>query len=260
MNMPSLTATNAGGTPVGANGQPTHRRVIVCAGTGCVASGAWEVYRAFNEQISAAGIPVTTEFKPETEGHGLAITKSGCQGFCQMGPLVTLLPENILYTRVKAADVAEIVAKTVVGGEVVERLLYVDPATDKVCRGVAEIPFYQRQQRFVLRECGLIDPENIHEFLRHGGYGAARKAFLEMTPEQICREIGQSGLRGRGGWRLSHRPQMGRGADAAEREKIRDLQRGRGRSRGLHEPQRDGGQPAQRDRGVDDCRARDWRR
>src|SRR3974390_3185516 len=107
------------------------RRVVVCAGTGCVASGAYDVFRAFGDQIQAAGIKVETEFKPEGNGHALRLNKSGCQGFCQMGPLVTVLPEGILYNKVKATDVAEIVSKTLVGGEAVERLLYVDPRKRK---------------------------------------------------------------------------------------------------------------------------------
>ena len=178
------------------------RRVIVCAGTGCVANGAEKVVRAFAEQIAAAGLPITTEFKAEHRDDPAAplrLNKSGCQGFCQMGPLVTILPENILYNRVKVEDVAEIVATTLLKRELVKRLLYVDPATKKPCRGVDDIPFYQRQQRFVLRECGTIDPESIEEYIAHGGYAAARKALTAMSPEQICQEITASGLRGRGG-------------------------------------------------------------
>ena len=185
--------------PASGNGAGTARRVIVCAGTGCVANGAYQVFQAFVDQIQAAGINATTEFKPEDPGHDLRLNKSGCQGFCQMGPLVTILPEGILYTKVKVGDIGEVVARTLVAGEVVDRLLYVDPATKKHCRGTDDIPFYQRQQRFVLRDCGTIDPENIHEYIHHGGYAAARQAFLKMTPEQICQEITLSGLRGRGG-------------------------------------------------------------
>ncbi len=184
---------------LGGAGQSTGRRVIVCAGTGCVAGGAHGVLQAFEEQIRAAGIGVVTEFRPEGSGHDLRLNKSGCQGFCQMGPLVTVLPEGILYTRVKAADVSEIVAKTLLQGQVVERLLYADPATKKHCRGTGDIPFYQQQQRFVLKECGLIDPECVEEYIHAGGYAAARKAFSQMTSEQICQEVAKSGLRGRGG-------------------------------------------------------------
>ena len=181
------------------NGGKTQRRVIVCAGTGCVANGAYKVITAFNDQIAAAGISVTTEFKVEESQHDLRLNKSGCQGFCQMGPLVTVLPDEILYNKVKVEDVEEIVSQTLVGGKVVDRLLYVDPATKKHCQGINDIPFYQRQQRFVLKECGTIDPESIHEYLHHGGYAAAKKAFLKMSQEQIVQEITKSGLRGRGG-------------------------------------------------------------
>ena len=184
--------------PAAGNGTKPQRRVIVCAGTGCVANGAYQVITAFQEQIQAAGISVTTEFKPEPT-HALRLNKSGCQGFCQMGPLVTVLPDEILYNKVKVGDVAEIVRETLVGGKVVDRLLYVDPATKQHCQGIQDIPFYQRQQRFVLKECGTIDPEDIHEYLHHGGYAAAKKAVLSMTPEQIVQEITKSGLRGRGG-------------------------------------------------------------
>jgi NADH-quinone oxidoreductase subunit F len=182
--------------------QETERRVIVCAGTGCVANGAYPVFNAFAEKIALAGLAVITEFQSEEDAaadQDLRLNKSGCQGFCQVGPLVTILPENILYNKVKLEDVDEIITRTLLGGEVVERLLYLDPTTRKRCRGTEDIPFYQRQQRFVLRECGIIDPESLPEYVSNGGYCAARKAYREMTPEQICQEVLRSGLRGRGG-------------------------------------------------------------
>jgi NADH-quinone oxidoreductase subunit F len=176
------------------------KRVVICAGTGCVANGAYRVYDAFAAQLGQAGVNFLLEVREEIHKHdSVAVTKSGCQGFCQMGPLVTILPDNILYNKVKPEDVAEIVQKTIVGNEVVERLLYIDPANGNKCLGTNEIPFYTRQQRFVLRECGLIDPENLQEYMRCGGYGAARKAFTRMSPEEIVQEITKSGLRGRGG-------------------------------------------------------------
>ncbi|MEI6074327.1 MAG: NADH-ubiquinone oxidoreductase-F iron-sulfur binding region domain-containing protein [Verrucomicrobiota bacterium] len=185
--------------PAAGNGSKTQRRVIVCAGTGCVANGAYQVITSFKEQIAAAGISVTTEFKAEESSHDLRLNKSGCQGFCQMGPLVTILPDQILYNKVTIADVDDIVRQTLVGGKVVDRLLYVDPTTRKPCQGIQDIPFYQRQQRFVLKECGVIDPESILEYLHHGGYAAAKKAILQMTQVEIVQEITRSGLRGRGG-------------------------------------------------------------
>lgn len=178
---------------------PEARRIIICAGTGCMASGSHEVFLALRTALREAGLPVFTEFRPEPAAGSLRLNESGCQGFCQMGPLVTILPENILYNRVAVSDVPEIIRETIVGGRVVERLLYVDPATGNRCRGIAEIPFYQRQKRFVLSECGIIDPESIQEYIHQGGYAAARRACLELTPEEICQEVIRSGLRGRGG-------------------------------------------------------------
>jgi NADH-quinone oxidoreductase subunit F len=116
-----------------------------------------------------------------------------------MGPLVSVMPEGILYTKVRSEDVAEIVEQTLVGGKVVERLLYKDPSTRKSCQGLEDNPFYARQSRMVLKECGFLDPEDIREYMLHGGYQAARKAFVEMAPEEICKTILDSGLRGRGG-------------------------------------------------------------
>lgn len=175
------------------------RRIVICAGTGCVANGGLKVYAEFVKQIAAAGLNVATELKPESDNNGNHVSKSGCQGFCQMGPLVTLLPEGILYTKVSVADVEEIVKTTLVGGEVVDRLLYVEPATGNKCRGTDDIPFYARQQRTVLKSCGVIDPEDIREYIANGGYGAANRAYTEMTAQTVCEEILRSGLRGRGG-------------------------------------------------------------
>ena len=175
------------------------RRVIICAGTGCMANGAMKVFERFKAEMATAGLSVILELRPEAGDGEVRLSKSGCQGFCQMGPLVSVLPDGILYTKVKAEDVPEIVGQTLMGGEVVQRLLYRDPATRQHCRGLAENPFYARQNRRVLGECGFLDPEDIKEYILHGGYSAARKAFVEMSPEEICRKILESGLRGRGG-------------------------------------------------------------
>jgi NADH-quinone oxidoreductase subunit F len=177
------------------------RRVVICAGTGCVAGGALKVYDQFVAQIAAAGLSVAVDLKPE-DGHahdGIYVSKSGCQGFCQMGPLVTIEPDGVLYTHVKADDVAEIIEATLQNNRVIERLLYVSPASGERCRGQADIPFYTQQQRTVLKSCGRIDPEDIREYIHQGGYAAARRAYREMTPEAVCEEMSHSGLRGRGG-------------------------------------------------------------
>jgi NADH-quinone oxidoreductase subunit F len=175
------------------------RRVIICAGTGCMANGAMKVFEKFKSEMAGSGLRVILELRPEAADGEVRLSKSGCQGFCQMGPLVSVVPDGILYTKVKPEDVAEIVKQTLTEGQVVERLLYKDPATRKSCKGFGENPFYARQSRFVLHECSFLDPEDIHEYMLHGGYGAARKAFVEMSPEEICKQISESGLRGRGG-------------------------------------------------------------
>ncbi|MFP4105446.1 MAG: NADH-ubiquinone oxidoreductase-F iron-sulfur binding region domain-containing protein, partial [Phycisphaerae bacterium] len=150
-----------------------------------------------------AGLNVVTELRAHEDGaespEGIHLSKSGCQGFCQMGPLVTVEPDGILYCKVRPEDVAELVQTTLVEGKLVERLLYVQPGQEDPCRGIGDIPFYTRQQRTVLAACGALDPENIAEYIAEGGYEAARKAFLEMTDEQVCNEVLASGLRGRGG-------------------------------------------------------------
>jgi NADH-quinone oxidoreductase subunit F len=175
------------------------KRIIICAGTGCVANGSLKVMEQFKKLIDEAGLDVVLELNDETAEGSTMISRSGCQGFCQMGPLVTIEPENILYTKVRVSDVAEIVEKTLKKDQIVERLLYAHPNTGKPCKGAEEIPFYSKQSRTVLKECGYIEPENISEYIAHDGYKAAGKAFLEMTPEEICKTILDSGLRGRGG-------------------------------------------------------------
>ncbi len=192
-------------------------RVVVCAGTGCVANGALELYEAFTRHIREAGLPVCVELKEEPES-AVHVSRSGCQGFCQMGPLVTVLPAGILYVKVRPGDVPEIVSRTLENGEAVERLLYVDPGTRRVCRGVGEIPFYTKQNRLVLRACGVLDPEDIDEYIARGGYKAARRAFTRMAPAEVCDMLLRSGLRGRGGagfptgkkWELTRRQPDGK--------------------------------------------------
>jgi len=173
------------------------KRVILCAGTGCVANGSLKLYDEFLRVLAEKKIHAIVELKEEKEG--VFVSKSGCQGFCQMGPLVTILPENIMYTKVAVPDVAEIVEKSVAASGVVDRLLYKDPATGAHCKGTAEIPFYAKQHRFVLRDCGTIDPEDLSEYIHKRGYEAARMAYCDMTPAQVCSDMLKSGLRGRGG-------------------------------------------------------------
>lgn len=173
------------------------KRVIICAGTGCMANGAERVHKAFVNQIESAGLNVIVELKAEEKG--IHLSQSGCQGFCQMGPLVTIEPDGYLYVKVRPEDVKDIVKQTICDGKAVDHLLYSIPATDEKCKGVEDIPFYTRQSRFVLKQCGQIDPENIHEYISLGGYSAAEKAYTKMQPKDVCDEVLKSGLRGRGG-------------------------------------------------------------
>jgi NADH-quinone oxidoreductase subunit F len=174
------------------------QRVILCAGTGCVANGAIEVHEAFVEAIATAGLNVATELRSESTAD-VRLSKSGCQGFCQMGPLVTVEPQGLLYVKVTPADVEEIVEVTLRDGKTVERLLYEEQRNGRRCHGPADIPFYRQQARTVLRLCGYIDPEDIREYIAEGGYESARRAYVDMTPEEICGDVLRSGLRGRGG-------------------------------------------------------------
>lgn len=177
------------------------RRIIVCAGTGCVANGSMKVYNELVDKINDAGLNVLVELKFEEE-HGentLLVSESGCQGFCQMGPLVTIEPDDIHYVKVKPEDVQEIVDHTLVLNKVVDRLLYIDPKSGDHCKGTKDIPFYNRQSRKVLELCGKINPGDINEYIAHQGYVAVLKALTEMTDKDICEVITFSGLRGRGG-------------------------------------------------------------
>ncbi len=179
-----------------------NQRIIICTGTGCIANGSQEVLDRFTEVLDDAGLKVvnTIELKAPTasDPEPVHVSGSGCQGFCQMGPLVSIEPENIMYVKVQPDDVNDIVKETLVNKNIVERLLYENPNTGEKCAGTRDIPFYRLQTRRVLDDCGRIDPEDINEYIALGGYRAAHKAW-SMEPGQVCAEILRSGLRGRGG-------------------------------------------------------------
>jgi NADH-quinone oxidoreductase subunit F len=172
------------------------KRVLVCAGTGCVANGSLKIYDRLCELVKEQGLAVEVVAQRE---EGVDVAKSGCHGFCEMGPLVRIEPAGILYTKVKLADVEEIVEATLKEDQVVERLLYQHPVTGEHFAKEEEIPFYKRQHRYSLSECGHLDPEDLGEYLAHGGYLALEKALFEMDPQKVADEVLASGLRGRGG-------------------------------------------------------------
>ena len=178
------------------------RRIIVCGGTGCVANGSLKVRDALVEELKKAGQTVEVDLEHDSADHihpGSAyVSKSGCQGFCQMGPLVRIEPDGIIYTKVRPEDALEIVQETILKHGVIERLLYMNPSDGKRYKGEHEIPFYSRQHRLVLANC-TIEPDSIGEYFHKKGYLAAIKAYTQMTPEEVCAEMEESGLRGRGG-------------------------------------------------------------
>lgn len=177
------------------------RRIIVCAGTGCVANGAMKVYDELRLRINEAGLDCLIELKLEEEknSNSVLVSESGCQGFCQMGPLVTIEPDDIHYVKVKPIDVQEIVDHTLILNKVVDRLLYIDPTTGEHCKGTKDIGFYNRQSRNILELCGKVNPGDLNEYIAHNGYQAAYKAICEMSDKDICDVITFAGLRGRGG-------------------------------------------------------------
>lgn len=170
-------------------------RVVICGGTGCIAGGSKKVYQAFQTEMEKRRIGFCLQITKDCHENYLSF--SGCRGFCAMGPLVSV--GDIFYTKVKPEDVPEIVEKTLLKGEVIDRLLYHNPANNQKAKTVSEIPFYAKQERILLHDCGRINPEDINEYIAHGGYAQAKRAYTEMTDEEVCKEMIASGLRGRGG-------------------------------------------------------------
>ena len=172
--------------------------VLICAGTGCIAGGAMKIYENLKAECESRGLPVYIGLKHHTdEEKSLHVKMSGCHGFCEMGPLVHIEPMGIMYIHVKPEDCHEILERTVLGGEIIDRLVY---TLDGVKYPKQEdIPFYKKQHRVVLANCGKSDAEDMEEYIAKGGYAAFEKALFEMTGEEICQEILTSGLRGRGG-------------------------------------------------------------
>ncbi|MBQ5587708.1 MAG: SLBB domain-containing protein, partial [Selenomonadales bacterium] len=163
------------------------REVLICAG-GCISSGSNKVQAALRRELIDRGLD-----------RDIRIVGTGCHGFCEMGPLVTVYPEGAFYVRVQESDVKEIVEKHLIGGEVVEHLLYQDPVSNERILHSEDIDFYKKQMRFVLANCGHIDAEDINAYLEVGGYKALEKALTEMTPDDVIEEVKAAGLRGRGG-------------------------------------------------------------
>lgn len=163
--------------------------ILVCGGTACESAGGGDIYKSLLSEAEAQGV-----------AEDVQIVKTGCFGFCEKGPIVKVLPEQAFYVEVKPEDSKEIIAETIVKGRIIDRLQY---KSDQGAKGEAfdidNIEFYQKQYRIVLRNCGLIDPEKIDEYIARDGYAALEKCLFEMKPEGIIDELKKAGLRGRGG-------------------------------------------------------------
>ena len=164
-------------------------QILICGGTGCTSSGSAKLVERFEELLEQNGL--TKEIK---------LVHTGCFGLCEAGPVVIVYPEGAFYSRVKVEDVDEIVSEHLIKGRIVQRLLYHGSvAEDNTVKALDDVDFYRKQKRVALRNCGVIDPENIDEYIAFDGYKALQKVLTEMTPEEVIDTISKSGLRGRGG-------------------------------------------------------------
>ncbi len=173
-----------------ASHNPNRPCITVCGGTGCRVYGSEKVWNAFRDEIIRQGASAVLD---------LDVKVTGCHGFCEKGPLVVIRPQGIFYPRVKVEDVPEIVAKTVIGGQVIDRLLYADPQSGEKIEHEHDVPFYRHQLRLILNLNGDLDPSRIDEYVLQGGYASLSKALASMSPGQVIEEVKASGLRGRGG-------------------------------------------------------------
>lgn len=162
--------------------------VLVCGGTGCTSANAPAIIEALEAQIAEKGL--ADEVK---------VVQTGCHGLCALGPIMIVYPEGCFYSEVKVEDVPEIVEEHLLKGRIVKRLLYDDTVHQDVVKSIESTDFYKKQKRVALRNCGVIDPENIDEYIAYDGYQALAKCLTEYTPEQVIQVIKDSGLRGRGG-------------------------------------------------------------
>jgi len=169
------------------SGKGGKRSIVICGGTGCLSSDAQAILEKFQELLPAKGIDAK-----------VSVNQVGCFGFCSQGPFVKIFPEDTLYRGVQVSDVEEIVEKDLINGEIVERLLYVDPVTKEKIQKQDDITFYKKQVRVALHGCGVINPENIDEALGYGAYQGLLRA-LNMTQQEVIDEVLAAGLRGRGG-------------------------------------------------------------
>lgn len=173
------------------------KKILICAGTGCVAGGSLEIYEKLIDLMKERNMNCEVSLEVEPHDESIGIKKSGCHGFCEMGPLVRIEPWGYLYIKVKPEDCQEILERTILNNECVERLAYKKDGV--IYKKQEEIPFYKKQTRLALEHCGHIDATSIEEYFGIGGYGALEKALFSMDSDKIIKQIEDSCLRGRGG-------------------------------------------------------------
>ena len=162
--------------------------VLVCGGTGCTSSGSQQIINTLEQEIERNGL--------EKE---VKVIKTGCFGLCALGPIMVVYPEGSFYSMVKPEDIPEIVSEHLLKGRIVKRLLYSETVEEDTVKSLSETQFYKKQHRVALKNCGVIDPENIEEYIAYDGYAALGKVLTEMTPQDVIQTVLDSGLRGRGG-------------------------------------------------------------
>ena len=181
-----------------------HLQILICGGTGCKASDSHIIAERLQQALERNNI-----------ANKVDVITTGCFGFCEKGPIVKIIPDNTFYTQVVPDDADEIVREHIIGGRKIERLLYIDPKTEKTVSDSKHMDFYRKQMRIALRNCGFIDPENIEEYIALDGYMALADSLLHKKPEEVIDVIKRSGLRGRGGggfptgkkWEFAHKQQ-----------------------------------------------------
>ena len=181
-----------------------HLQILICGGTGCKASDSHIIAERLQQALERNNI-----------ANKVDVITTGCFGFCEKGPIVKIIPDNTFYTQVVPDDADEIVGEHIIGGRKIERLLYIDPKTEKTVSDSKHMDFYRKQMRIALRNCGFIDPENIEEYIALDGYMALADSLLHKKPEEVIDVIKRSGLRGRGGggfptgkkWEFAHKQQ-----------------------------------------------------
>ncbi|MQY57902.1 NADH-quinone oxidoreductase subunit F, partial [bacterium] len=175
--------------------------ITICGGTGCHAYGCLKVAQAFKDEIKNQGLQDSVD-----------VRTTGCHGFCERGPIVVIQPKGVFYQRIKLEDIKEVIAETIVGKKIIDRLLYVDPRTQEKIVREKNVPFYKKQKRIIFGNNGFIDPTDIRDYIALDGYRALTKILFDMTLEEVIEEIIASGLRGRGGagfltgkkWEICH--------------------------------------------------------